>query len=295
VRGPLDNYLDVLTGRGQGDGWIELRFRHEAGMRTRFYRAGDGNRALARCVHRLSVRRDVYLGCALRTEQRGDRAHVGQAWTLWAECDGEASAERLESFNVVPSLLIASGTAGHLHAYWALAEPIAADELENANRRLSLAVSGDPVCFDAPRILRPPGTRNHKYSPSRPVHQLGDAAPEPYSFASLLARLPQVSDGSPASVDLREAGPDVLLKIAPERYVTALLGRPISRDRKISCPFHDDRTPSLHVYPVPERGWFCFGCRRGGSIYDLAAALWGLEPRGADFLKLRERLFRLLV
>ena len=30
------------------------------------------------------------------------------------------------------------------------------------------------------------------------------------------------------------------------------------------CPFHDDRTPSLAIYP-PGRGWFCFGCGAGGS------------------------------
>jgi hypothetical protein len=30
--------------------------------------------------------------------------------------------------------------------------------------------------------------------------------------------------------------------------------------------------PSLHVYDTPARGWYCFGrCRRGGTIYDLAA------------------------
>ncbi len=42
--------------------------------------------------------------------------------------------------------------------------------------------------------------------------------------------------------------------------------------------------------PGSERGWFCFGCRRGGSIYDFAALLWGAEPRGPDFVGLRDRL-----
>ena len=46
------------------------------------------------------------------------------------------------------------------------------------------------------------------------------------------------------------------------------------RHGKIRCPFHPDGTPSLHVYPTPEQGWFCFGCRRGGTIYDLAAEVW---------------------
>jgi hypothetical protein len=51
---------------------------------------------------------------------------------------------------------------------------------------------------------------------------------------------------------------------------------------------------SLHVYETAERGWFCFGrCRRGGTIYDLAAPLYGYDSRGEDFLRLRGDLRRL--
>jgi hypothetical protein len=69
-----------------------------------------------------------------------------------------------------------------------------------------------------------------------------------------------------------------------------LLGLDVGRSRKVRCPFHDDRTPSLHVYPSPEQGWYCFGCGRGTSIYDMAAAAWGMDTRGQAFLELRDRL-----
>jgi DNA primase len=64
----------------------------------------------------------------------------------------------------------------------------------------------------------------------------------------------------------------------------------VPRDRKINCPFHEDRTPSLHVYPDPGRGWQCYGCKQGGDIYAFAAKLWGLDTRGTEFLELRARL-----
>ncbi len=56
------------------------------------------------------------------------------------------------------------------------------------------------------------------------------------------------------------------------------------------CPFHSDVHPSLHVYPAADRGWCCFSCGRGGSIYDLAAALWGMGTRGKEFLELKRLL-----
>jgi DNA primase len=71
-------------------------------------------------------------------------------------------------------------------------------------------------------------------------------------------------------------------------------GVAVPRQRKVACPFHADRHPSLHVYESAERGWYCFGrCRRGGTIYDLAAALRGCDLRGDDFVRLRAELRRL--
>jgi hypothetical protein len=49
------------------------------------------------------------------------------------------------------------------------------------------------------------------------------------------------------------------------------------------------------VYPDPERGWHCYGCGGGSTIYDLAAKLWGLDTRGSDFIELRARLSELLL
>ncbi len=31
------------------------------------------------------------------------------------------------------------------------------------------------------------------------------------------------------------------------------------------CHWHEDRSPSLTIYPLARGGWFCFGCNRGGS------------------------------
>lgn len=63
------------------------------------------------------------------------------------------------------------------------------------------------------------------------------------------------------------------------------------RGRKVACPSHaPDRTPSLHVYDDRARGWYCYGCRRGGSVYDLGSVVFGLGTRGDDFRLLQQRL-----
>ena len=89
---------------------------------------------------------------------------------------------------------------------------------------------------------------------------------------------------------------DPLRLVPPPVYFEWLTGLRVGRSGKLRCMFHDDQHPSLHVYPEPERGWYCFGCGRGGSIYDLAALLWSTgqsrdgKLRGRDFLMVRERL-----
>ena len=88
---------------------------------------------------------------------------------------------------------------------------------------------------------------------------------------------------------------DPLRTIDPDVYVAALTGQQPNRDRKVSCPFHRDRTPSLHAYEAPEDGWFCFGCRRGRDVYDLGGGVMGLATRGRGFLELRGRLYELLL
>jgi len=46
----------------------------------------------------------------------------------------------------------------------------------------------------------------------------------------------------------------------------------------------------MHVYADPGQGWYCFGCGRGGTIYDLAAMLWGRDTHGREFIQLRREL-----
>ena len=189
------------------------------------------------------------------------------------------------------------GHAANCHAYWPLTEPLARDEVERANRRLAHALGADPASADAARILRVPGTLSHKHepptrgrcAPARP-RAAGERGRRRRRLARSAGARPRCSRRPPR----RFAGTTRCCAIAPDVYVRRLLGVEVPRHRKVPCPFHEDRHASLHVYETPERGWYCFGaCRRGGTIYDLAAPLYGYAARGEDFLRLRAELRRL--
>ena len=184
-----------------------------------------------------------------------------------------------------------SGSGDHRHGYWLLGASVGLDEIEDTNRRLAVALRGDPACADAARILRPPSL-NHKTNPPAPVTlERGRARPR-CRIDDIRNELPAVPERPAVHEWLTPRTPtdDPLLAIPPPVFVERLTGIRVPRTGKIACPFHDDRTPSLHVYPEADQGWFCFGCRRGGSVYDFAADLWSMTTRGAEFARLRERL-----
>ena len=278
---------------------LELRFRlTTGGMAARFYPA-HRPAGLIEAALRVGARRDTYVGCVPRARRAGGRDDLAGGWVAWADCDHPAADRALAELALSPSLVIASGSPGARHAYWALTTPAGVDELERLNRAVADAVGADAGCADAARILRPAGTRNFKHTPARPVRLLEHHPHRRYDVDELLAALPDVAPRGaaaplPRAPVRRAPGADPLLELAPTVYVGALLRREVGRDGKTRCPFHEDRVPSLHCYPEPERGWFCFSCRRGGSVYDLAAGLWGYQTQGREFLQLRDRLHQVL-
>jgi hypothetical protein len=291
------SYLNLLAGMADPGQFLDVRWRPPAApMRRRFISVARLQDAV-RLITVLAPRNDVYIGVAPRDgSSHGGRAAISGLHLAYIESDHATTAERLAAFAHPPTMLIASGTPGHHQVYWRLHEPCSPAEVESANRRLALALAGDPACADAARILRPPGTLNHKHTPPRTVTLLVLREHAQFTLAQLTEGLPE--DPSPPAAGRRCAGQRTgrtrldrdLLAIPAADYVRVLAGRSPDREGKVLCPFHGDSNPSLQLYE--DGGFYCFGsgCRAGGTIFDFAGRLWGISPRGAGFLELRERL-----
>ena len=287
-------HLRVVAGDAASGAYLEMRFRAAGtAMACEFFAVGD-RQALLDAINRRSRKTDVYVGCAPRSRRAGTKDAVAEVWTLWAECDGASAAAAAREFMPRPAMIVASGSGPNIHAYWPLRHPIAPQDAERANLRLASAIGADANCFDASRILRPPGTWNHKSAPPHRVALVEHRLAVRFDIDEVVAGLRHV-DVEPVDRRWRQGASrrqvsDPLLRIAPPVYVRRLLGVSSVAGRKVRCPFHDDERPSLHVYRSPERGWHCYSCRRGGSIYDLAAEAWGMGTRGRAFIELRRRL-----
>ena len=282
----LVEYLRAL-GAAHAAGLFDLRFFIGDAVAQRFVPLGDEPRVAALVTQRSSSA-DAYVGALPRTRRAGDRTATPVGACVWVDLDHPYAAERLRAFIPEPSIVVRSGSPGHAHAYWLLDRLWPAAVIERANRRLAHRLNADPASTDATRVLRPPHTLNHKHYPPTPV-TLERLKHDRIALADLVGHL---SDPPPPIAPARSqrSSSDPLLRIPPADYVEQLTGRRPGRNGKLRCPFHDDAHPSLHVYADPARGWFCFGCRRGGSVYDLGAQVWDLGTRGRDFHELRRRL-----
>ena len=164
-------FLQDVTGLVEGEEKIELRVKTSTGMTPFFFKKAAPAVALA---ERKSETGDVYFGVAprKRASVSGKKKDVAKVSSLWIDLDAKGKTnfrslrKRAQRFLLPPSYVVHSG--GGYHVYWMLEEPVGIDEAEDGLKALQRFFGSDHVT-DASRVLRVPGTLNHKKSTPREV------------------------------------------------------------------------------------------------------------------------------
>jgi hypothetical protein len=297
--------VELVAGRRRDDGLLVMRSRHK---RQRYPRAGDTAALVALVRHHRGLGDEVF--CTPLTRRLARPGRGGQVLpgaVAWIDIDEPANVERVRRFPHRPHMVVVSGSGG-LHAYWRLAAALELDELEAVNRKLAGHLGADDGIWDRARIMRVPGTVNAKAGrPCRLAYL--DLAARPVAAAALVDGLsdPDPPPPPPDPETLRRWAErnaiDDARRVPPPVYFRLLAGVEVPEcggDVRCPLPDHDEQHPSCRVYPTPERGWVCFGCQRGGTIYDLASLLdrgpGGRRGalRGEEFKRVRREVWALL-
>ena len=59
--------------------------------------------------------------------------------------------------------------------------------------------------------------------------------------------------------------------------------KPVGREHRGLCPWHQEKTPSLYVNPE-RQVWYCHGCGAGGGLLAWLQRLHGVDAKGAHAL-----------
>jgi hypothetical protein len=158
---------DFLTFIQPPWGYTEVRSIKDGKVRQWF--TEDRQEAVDLAIAQSDEGWDAYFGVLPRTGEHGDSEHVSNTTTvLWADLDAKTLGSKqaclmaLVRFTIAPSVVVDSGHG--YHAYWKLTREFPWEAAQLAMKGLAAKLKGDHV-YDKARILRIPGTQNHKEDP----------------------------------------------------------------------------------------------------------------------------------
>jgi hypothetical protein len=127
---------------------------------------------------------NVYFGVQPRNARSGKTSAIPYIHTLFADIDRLTYPVNMPA----PTITVLSGRG--LHVYWKLSQPIKADKdaLDLLHRAVRCA-GGDENARDFARILRVPGTRNHKVNT---VVEIYDCTEKTYDIRMLNDIMPRI-------------------------------------------------------------------------------------------------------
>jgi hypothetical protein len=170
--------------------WLIPRIRWAGADPKEYFRLSEREEAV-RYAYEKRGDFQVYFGVAPRCEppwyaegcrHGGDR--VEQVPAVWADIDTMESVAEVVTWALRPSVVVQSGTPGHLHAYWVLEDPVEPGIAHEINESLARHLGTDPRVADPGWCMPLPGALNRKREPYQEV-RLADCSSRRYHVETL--------------------------------------------------------------------------------------------------------------
>lgn len=251
--GSIDQFFLALYGQ-DAPGWLVIWTKQD--KFSRWYPATEIREAAGKCIE-LAGSYDVYFGIGLQgqrgeSKQRGKADGVIAIPALWldVDCRGgthsatnlptlEDARDLLAEFPLPPSSLVHTG--GGVHAYWFFKQLWVFKDNADRERAADLVARFQQAFIalaaargwrldntsDLARVLRVPGTFNHKSGTPLPVKLLGFEPTRRYSYKELVAAIDELAakvprpEPKPAGQEVTPAGdmPDASLILERCRFL----------------------------------------------------------------------------
>lgn len=184
----LEHFFEYMYGDLQGYAYSPTKDPLSDNFQQYFFHWPTEKEALVTHAIHSSTTLEVYYSPFLFNSPSAKKESFLGTRFVWVEFDGTLPASDLEYPQ--PSIKIQSSEEGNQHWYWELDTIVNdVDALESITRRLAYYLKADLGCWNANRVLRPPGTRHHESGREVLTLRMDTRAASILDFA----KLPEVS------------------------------------------------------------------------------------------------------
>lgn len=157
----LDEFLDTIYGEQEGFAYSPVLDPDSKDFTQYFFEWPKNKQALINHINSKTDTKEVYISPGLFKSADAVKDTFKGASVVWTEFDGKIPATFGDAPE--PTLRLQSSEPGHEHWYWKLDGFLGnIDMVENVTQRLAYALGADLSCWNANRVLRPPGTIHHE-------------------------------------------------------------------------------------------------------------------------------------
>lgn len=157
----LGDFFDTMYGTQEGWAYSPTKDPNSDDFEQYFFYWPAQRDRLIEHVERQSPSLEVYYGPGLFSKPGAEKDDFRGTNYVWCEFDGVLPDDLINT--PTPTIKIRSSTVGHEHWYWKL-ESFETDitVIEDITKRLAYHLGADLGCWNANRVLRPPGTMHHE-------------------------------------------------------------------------------------------------------------------------------------